>query len=563
MAILQDEHQSASQTLEAKEIERLRTEIDILRNIIAMIPGNVFWKDNEGKYLGCNNNVAQLFGFESLNGIIGKRTNQLLGSQLAELVDHVDNIVTLTATENYVEEAGLDINNNPATYLTKKLPLYDKADNVIGLLGVSFDITKRKKMEEDLKIAKEKAEASSRAKTQFLAVVNHELRTPLASIVGLTDFLKQGSLTKAEEKSIIEAIENCTQHLLNLVNDVLDFSRLETGKYHIRTETVNLNALLYEVYGITKTLARKKGLKLRIHSGPNIPQNVISDSRILRQILINLVSNGIKFTDKGHITINLQNLSQTSNKICLEIGVKDTGTGIPSDKLKVIFEPFQQLEDAYKRQSSRSGTGLGLAIVEKLAALIGAKVQVMSQYGKGSFFSLIGEFTVPKEDMQTLMNPQMTITVKTKQSHRTRTSSKAIYPHFISKKPRILLIEDDPIVQFVHKKMLGDLGCEVDAFSHGQEAIRMLKEHDIIFVDISLPDISGFDVIKTLRKKQSAKPTPIIALTVYTGKEEKHACLKAGANEFASKPISPAHLKRILLRYLKESTPPANRNGMG
>lgn len=534
-----------------EELARLQEQVLFYRKMIAMLPGNVYWKDANGYFLGCNNNVAKICGYQSPDEIIGKSNQDFFSSDIVKLADQVDYEVIHYHKEKSVEEIGPSLEHPRATYLSKKIPLVDDSGRVIGLLGAAFDITERKKMEEDLKIAKEKAEASNRAKTQFLAVVNHELRTPLTSIVGLVDFLKQGKLSKNEEKNIVDAIDDCTQHLLNLVNDVLDFSRLETGKYNIRYEHVNLNAILYEVYGITKTLARKKGLELCIQSGGNIPKNIITDARILRQILINLVSNGIKFTDEGAITIQLNSLMQKENWIHLEISVIDTGYGIPTDKLNLIFEPFQQLEDAYTRQSSRSGTGLGLAIVNKLASLIGSKVHVCSEAGKGSSFSLRGKFEIPEADLHSLNGPQILVIEKLKKKRKRKPICKSkVFPYLLTKRPRVLLIEDDPIVQFVHKKMLDDLGCVVDAFTHGEEAIKHLQGHDLLFVDISLPDISGFDVIKKIRDTFT-KPIPIIALTVYTGKEERLACLKAGANEFASKPISQNNLKKILLRYLQ------------
>lgn len=533
-------------------ITNLKSENKMLHNIIALIPGNVYWKDKDGRFLGCNNNVAQIFGYSSAKEIIGKLNKDLFDFKLASLTDRIDKEVNITAKEQYVEEKGLSSLKKPAIYLTKKLPLFDDNSQVIGILGVSFDITERKKMEEDLKIAKKRAEASSRAKSQFLAVVNHELRTPLTSILGLVDFLKQNNLPIEEEKNIIEAIENCTQHLLSLVNEILDFSRLETGEYNVRIDTVSLNAILYEVYGITKTLAKKKGLELRIESGPNVPKTILTDSRILRQILINLVSNGIKFTDKGHVTIRLNSLGKTSHRTKLEIMVVDTGSGIPANKLNLIFEPFKQLEDAYTRQSSRAGTGLGLTIVERLAALLDAVINVESEPGKGSAFSLIGEFKTL--DGESAAGPHVMIIEKLRKKSTQKTSivKKISSPSTLPKKPSVLLVEDDPIVQYVHNKMLTDLGCEVDVVSNGFEALNILKNHDIIFVDISLPDISGFEVIKTIRERSKNTKVPIVALTVYTGKEEKLACLNAGADEFTSKPISQTHLKKLLIRYLKK-----------
>ena len=344
--------------------------------------------------------------------------------------------------------------------------------------------------------------------------------------MGLVEFLKQRNLPLEEEKNIIEVIENCTQHLLGLVNEILEFSRLETGKYTIRIDTVSLNVLLYEVYCITKTLAKKKGLELRIESGPNVPKTILADARVLRQILINLVSNAIKFTDKGQVTIRINSLGQRAKQTKLEMMVIDTGMGIPADKLNLIFEPFQQLEDAYTRQSSRAGTGLGLSIVEKFAAMIDAVINVESEPGKGSVFSLICEFATLENDATA--KPQVLVIEKLRKKKRKKISKNVIYPNKVIKKSTVLLVEDDPIVQYVHKKMLTDLGCEVQIVSHGYDAIDTLNNHDIVFVDVSLPDISGFEVIKAIRLRHHLRKIPIIALTVYNGKEEKLACLNAG-----------------------------------
>lgn len=517
------------------EIKSLKSEIEILRNIIALIPGNVFWKDKNKAYLGCNNNVAQLAGFNSPKEIIGKQNSDFMNNSLAALTEQTDFDVYTTAKEKYIEERGFNLKHEPAIYLTKKLPLFDQQGETIGILGVSFDITERKKMEKSLTAAKKKAEALSRAKSQFLAVINHELRTPLASIIGLVDFLKRGQLPAQEEKNIVEAIENCSKHLLSLVNDVLDFSRLETRKYKLHLNIVNLDALIYEIYSMLTPLAQDKGLELQVKSHENMPKNILTDSRILRQILINLIGNAIKFTEKGCIILEIE---QDEGKTCFK--VTDTGQGIPQDKLDLIFEPFQQLEDAYARQSSRSGTGLGLAIVKKLAALIKAKVAVVSKVGKGSSFSLIGKFETREHEEACLINPFIKPKIKKIKVQKTFTV-----------KPHILLVEDDPIVQYVHKKMLTDLGCIVDTVSHGRDALIKLKEHNMVFIDISLPDMSGFEVIKAMRTKSAHPQVPIIALTVYTGKEEKLACIKAGADEFATKPISQLHLKKLLLRNLK------------
>lgn len=512
-----------------------------LKDIISHMPGSIYWKDITGKYLGCNDYMLKMCQLSSAEQIIGKKLTDLFAPEIAAQIEKNDMEVILTNETKHYEEKGINENAEPAFFLTEKRPLRNAQGRPIGLLGMSFDITERKKMEEDLKIAKEKAEASSRAKSQFLAIVNHELRTPLASIMGLLAILKRKKLTQEEQQKVKDDIENCTQYLLSLIDDVLDFSRLETGKYSLHHRPLNVPHLLADVFSILKPIAENKGIALKVEC-PEMTSNILTDARILKQILINLATNALKYTENGHVIIQAQAKLVLNDEMLLTISVTDTGKGIPKNKFDLIFEPFQQLEDAYTRQSSRSGTGLGLAIVKKLASLIDAKVEVKSKINSGSVFSICAQFKITKE--KHFSTVKKTIKVKNK---KTKSKIKAW-----GRPPHILLIEDDPIVQYIHKKMLEDLGCNVDVASSGLDAMQQLKHHDIVFVDISLPDISGFEVIKMIRENNHHSKRPIVALTAYNGIEEKTACLKAGANAFKNKPISQITLKKLLGRYLEQ-----------
>lgn len=542
IAALKLENNLMQQYLPITEGENNELENISLRDIISLMPGSIYWKDIEGKYLGCNSYMLKMCGFTSAEQIIGKKLKDLFDPEIAAAIEKNDKEVILANETRHFEEKGINANFEPAYFLTEKTPLRNKEGRPIGLLGMSFDITERKKIEEDLKIAKEKAEASSRAKSQFLAIVNHELRTPLASIMGLVTILKRKNSTQAEQQKVKDNIENCTQYLLSLIDDVLDFSRLETGKYSLHHRPLNVPSLLNEVFSLLKPIAENKGIALKVECSEKVNRNILTDARILRQILINLTTNALKYTENGHVIVQAEANFTPDDDMLLTISVIDTGKGIPKNKFDLIFEPFQQLEDAYTRQSSRSGTGLGLAIVKKLASLINAKVEVKSKINSGSVFSIDARFITTTE--KHFSTTKKAIKFKNK---KTKTKIKTW-----SRPPHILLIEDDPIVQYIHKKMLEDLGCNVDVASSGWDAIQQLKNHDIVFVDISLPDISGFDVIKMIRKDENNCKKPIVALTAYNGIEEKTACLKAGANAFRNKPISQVTLKKLLGRYLEQ-----------
>lgn len=505
-----------------------------LESILTLMPGNVFWKDKNGKYLGVNNNLAKLLGLTNPSDIIGKTNNEIMDISYATELDQIDQDCINSSQKSFYEEPGFNEKGEPAIYFTQKLPLQNKEGEVVGLVGISMDITERKKIEHELQIAKEKAEASNQAKSQFLAVINHELRTPLTGILGLVTMLKKNAPPLGEHSGIIHDLDNCAQYLLTLVNDVLDFTTLDSNKKELQLEAVDLNELVHEVFSILGGMIKNKGLNFISNLDKKTPL-LLTDAKSIRQILINLIGNAIKFTDTGSIQISITHNRLNDTKIALEIKISDTGHGIPSDKLDLIFEPFKQLEDTYIRHSSRSGTGLGLAIVKRLVGLLNCSIHVDSELNKGSTFAINGEFAVAPN--QHISQPKLV----------TNTPSK-ILP---GQKRHVLLIEDDRIVQLIHRRMLTDLHCDIDLAHCGQEALSLLGQHDIAFVDIGLSDMTGFELIKHIRKHQekTRHTFPIIALTGYTGEKEKLTCLEAGADEVAVKPISIEKLGELLDKY--------------
>lgn len=382
---LEEEHKIA---LEHSKNE----EIFSLRNIIALMPGSVYWKDREGRLLGCNNNMAKMMQLNSPEEVYGKDDIELIGPELAVRIREIDNEVMSKDKPYWVEEKGENEMGEPAVYWTQKIPLHNREGKVVGLLGLSMDITDRKKMEEDLRAEKEKAEAANRAKTQFLSVASHELRTPLSGILGMARFLQEGSLTPEEEKEYIESIVDAANYQLSIVNSILDFSKLEAGKFSLNPAPLDLKILVEEVAGMLIAPAKNKNLDLLVDYEVTAPHNIIGDRCALRQVLTNLVGNAIKFTEQGHVVIKVRCSQQTARIAQFEIIVEDTGVGIAADKHDAIFEKFHQISDAYIRDSSRAGTGLGLSIVKKLVELMNGEIRVESELGKGSIFYCTLEF---------------------------------------------------------------------------------------------------------------------------------------------------------------------------
>jgi PAS domain S-box-containing protein len=636
-------------------------EIAYLKRIISLMPGNIYWKDAKGRYLGCNNNLAKALKLNSPEEIIGKTDKELIGDELAQLLEPINQEVMEKQKEIAVEEKGCDNDGNTVFYLTKKIPLLNEEGKVEGMLGISLDITERIQMEENLRISKEQAEVASQAKTQFLALASHELRIPLTGILGMASFLSEENITRNDQLEYIQHIQNSSTHLLSLINDILDFSKLEANKFGLVSIPVDLGKIIEETAAMLSVNAKNKGLALWIDYAASAPTQVLGDPRALRQIIINLLSNAIKFTQEGHIGIIVKCLAKSHHTAKFKIMIVDTGVGIPADKLCLVFERFQQVDSPYTRK--QGGTGLGLAITKKLIELMNGHIFITSEVGKGSCFHV--EIELPTQENAIVesawepyeANVRILVIDDTTRGYITCnhislancdsvTSNEAIYtlatahqlnqPYHIviiddqafnakpetllqllSKQkeipkvmallltskntqydqqiaeahgffsfilkpalpstlqikltsawekwleknqislaynPQILLIEDDIVVQLVHKKMLQGLGCEVKIAASGQKALELLDEYcDIIFMDLGLPDISGFELIKQIRKQGLPfDRIPIIALTGYSSEAEKQISLDAGANAVETKPIQKARLKTLIDTYIKK-----------
>jgi PAS domain S-box-containing protein len=361
--------------------------INLLTQLLATLPGHVYWKDLDGRYLGCNQKFVEILGFTSPQDIIDKTDFDFLSYDKAKLIQENDWQVITAKQELAFEEEGVDQQGNPAFYLTHKAPLYDEKDHIIGILGVTVNITIRKEAEKQLKIAKEKAELANKAKSDFLAVVSHELRTPLTAIIGLAEMLKVPNFSAEKKLEFTDHLINSSQHLLGIVNDILDFAQLEENKFQLIPSAFNLQELIKKVIGMLYTQAMQKGLSLSLlHYPTTLPKHLKADIKALSQILINLIGNAIKFTNAGSIDLIVQLHSATTKHAAIEIIVADTGIGIPANKLEKIFERFEQVNQPQTR--TVGGTGLGLAVTKKLVEMMDGTITVESTLGRGTRFTV-------------------------------------------------------------------------------------------------------------------------------------------------------------------------------
>ncbi|MGZ3758155.1 MAG: ATP-binding protein, partial [Mucilaginibacter sp.] len=395
------------------------------------------------------------------------------------------------------------------------------------------DISPAKSFLEQLIKSKEAAESSRRIKEVFLANMSHELRTPVAGILGLIEMFKKTELTD-QQLNMLNLLDTSSQSLLGVINDVLDISKIEAGKLNIVRAPHNLHEVVKAVYSLLKFKADKKEIELVLEMEPGIPQYIEVDSLRLNQILMNLLSNAINFTDRGYVKFKVAVLRSQKDKVKLCFSVEDTGIGIASNKLNTIFESFQQAEN--DTSNKYGGTGLGLAIVKKLIELKGGELGVSSQIGKGSVFKFSNWFTLAEAPSNEHKNNAV---------NRELSSLNGV---------KILVAEDNTVNQFMLSKLLKDWNVKVDIVDNGKKVLDKLSsnDYDLILMDTHMPELNGYDTAKAIRLDfdEPKRKTPIISLSASSLDNEKSEAKAAGMNDVLSKPFQPyqlhAKIKNIL-----------------
>ncbi len=392
----------------------------------------------------------------------------------------------------------------------------------------------------------EELEASNRYKSEFLANVSHELRTPLNSILLLSKMLAENGSGEraAEESRQAQIIHDAGTDLKALIDNILDLSRVEARQMSLLEETVDLRKLLVDVIELLKPQFDEKQLDIDLHIDADAPASIVSDREKIRQILINFLSNAVKFTDRGGVTVKLQ--TDTSNPVC--ISVTDTGIGIPSGKLDMVFEAFKQADGSTSRRFG--GTGLGLTISRELARLMGGEIRVDSEPGRGSTFSLLLPQQLPAMPAE---QDRSGLPVVEQEQSAGQSIPAADY-----RAARVLLVDDDVRNLLALTPLLEQWGLDVMAAGDGEEALDTLATagpFDVLLIDIMMPGMDGYTVIRQLRKEPGFANLPVIALTARAGDEDRQQCLAAGANDCVVKPLEPQVLKLALDEYLANITP--------
>ena len=555
----------------------LAHEQENLQAIFDAAPVGMLLVDQEKVVQRINQAAGHLSGATCIE-MVGQTVAVALGSIYQDGADSCDPCLIQTTLDHVLttRQSCCDIEGRCVTTVrTEQDPIWIRLSAVPTVISdclfvvvVIDDITKQRQNETMLRQAKEEAEtahselesvnqeleqavekagmlakdamAANVAKSQFLSNMSHEIRTPMNAIVGFSDVLADEDLTE-DQQQYVNTIRRSSDHLLELINNILDFSKIEADKLQLEQVPCDINELLETVSSLFKRQAQAKGIEFEVTCLGDVPVQVETDPTRLRQCLINLLSNALKFTSKGHITLHVTCESE-GQRVHLRFDVEDTGIGIPSDKLDLIFAAFTQAEAATTRQYG--GTGLGLAITKRLAQLLGGDLAVHSAVGKGSVFTL----SIPACTSTESSGPAES-EVKTS-DHTEETGS---HEPYLS--GRVLICEDNRDNQALIAHLLNKLGVSWDLVENGQDAVAKALEtpYGLILMDIQLPGMSGFEATRQLRDK--GYDIPIAALTANALAEDKQRCMDAGCTNYLSKPIRVPDLIAVLKRHLHPHQP--------
>jgi PAS domain S-box-containing protein len=535
--------------------EALSRERNLLRALMDNLPDHIFVKDTASRFVTANSSTLRSLGAARLEDVVGKTDFNFLGRHLAEKYFQDEQSVCRSGRPLVNrEELLIDPSGAEKWLLTTKVPLNDGTGAVVGLVGMSHDITERKRMEEQWRQAKETAEVANRAKSEFLARMSHEIRTPMNGILGMTELALETDLT-AEQREYLQMVKASADGLLTVINDILDFSKIEAGKLHLEPAPFAARDSLDDTVRTLGLRAQQKGLELVCHIAPDVPDQLVGDLGRLRQVIVNLVGNAIKFTERGEVIVRVSRalghglqtvpgttlpsgsrLNTEGPDFCvLHFEVTDTGMGIPADKHRIIFEPFEQVEGGDNRRFG--GTGLGLAISSQLVALMGGHLQVQSPVagGRGSRFYFTARFGLPQGPVPTAILGE---------------------PGDLLDLP-VLVVDDNATNRVILSEMLVGWRMKAVAVEGARQALEELRRaanagepYPLVLLDSQMPEMDGFALAEQIRNQPELVGATIMMLVSSDRQGSAERCREVGISACLMKPLKQSELLNTILDVL-------------
>ncbi|MEJ5250607.1 MAG: ATP-binding protein [Armatimonadota bacterium] len=512
-----------------------------LSAILHALPDIMFLLDEEGRFLDWYAQDSKQL-LMSPEQFLGRTVEEVLPPEIASLtMSTIAQVLTIRQVVAY--EYALEVPGRGTRYYEARMAP-SEGRTVVAIVR---DVTEHKTTEQFIAQANEQleeallraqelavaAEAASHAKSEFLANMSHEIRTPMNGIIGMAELLMATPLNE-EQRDYLKTLRSSADLLLSILSDILDLAKIEAGKMTLEQIPTDLCEVAHDIVKLFSARAQQKDLALRAELAEDIPPAVLADPMRLRQILANLVNNAIKFTEQGEVVVQVSCLRREEESVWVRFTVRDTGIGIPPERLGAIFEAFTQADSSTTRK--HGGTGLGLAICKQLAELMGGHIHVRSEVGKGSTFWVDLPLPIARDASQPAQNNAIEQTdIELPQGLR------------------VLLVEDNEVNRKVAVRMLERLGCVVDIADDGHEAVQKCAEHeyDVVFMDVHMPQMDGYEATRRIREQEqrSGRHQTIIAMTASAMQSDRERCLQAGMDDYLSKPFREAELRQMLIRW--------------